>query len=189
MRSRTTGGTGKKVQRSGIGGRARRMAGAGPTDLPLGSRGLPAAYRHPGSLDSHEPCPGAPRVTIINSLVEAREERSHSERTMGTNMQDIVALCEGACQKRCHLRVPAEESEQEVTSCSSGSKARRQRKHGLPQTVQEGWGIGNENDTEPCPLDVHCSVGLRGISYVSPFRWCLRRASFPGRGIAYRSPS
>ena len=62
--------TGKRVEKSGIGGRARTMAGAGPTDLLYGSRGVPAAYRQPGSLAPHEPCPSGPRVTIV----EAREE-------------------------------------------------------------------------------------------------------------------
>ena len=72
------GVTEKKVKRSGIGGRSRTMAGAIPTDLLYGSRGLPASYRHPGSLGSHEPCPSGPRETINDtiqeSVVEAREE-------------------------------------------------------------------------------------------------------------------
>ena len=127
------GVTGKKVERWRIGGRARTMAGAGPTDHHYGSIGLPAAYGHPGSLGPHEPCPSGPGVTINDSSVEAREERSHSERRMGTHTEDIVALCEGACGQRCHLRVPAEESDEEVASCSSGSKARRYRKRGSPK--------------------------------------------------------
>ena len=130
------GVTGKRVEKSGIGGRARTMTGAGPTDLLYGSTGLPATYRHPGSLGPHEPCPSGPRVTIDDTIressVEAREERRYSERRMGTDMEDIVTFCEGACRKRCHLRVPAEESD-EVTSCSSGSKTRRYQKHGLPK--------------------------------------------------------
>ena len=72
------GVTGKEPERSGKGGRARTMARAGPTDLHYGSRGLPAAYRHLGSLGPHEPCPSAPWVTnndtIRESVVEAREE-------------------------------------------------------------------------------------------------------------------
>ena len=126
--SRTMGVTGKRVEKSGIGGRARTMAGAGPTDLLYGSRGVPAAYRHPGSLGLHEPCPSGPRVTIV----EAREERRHSDRRAGADMEDIVTFCEGSCGKRCHLRVPAEESD-EVKSCSSGSKTRRYRKRGSPK--------------------------------------------------------
>ena len=110
----------KRVEISGIGGRTRTMAGAGPTSLLYGSRGVPAAYRNPGSLGPHEPCPSGPRVTIV----ETREERRHSERRPGTDMEDIVTICEGSCGKHCHLRVPAEESD-EVTSCSSGSKTRR----------------------------------------------------------------
>ena len=91
------GVTGKKVQRSGIGGRARTMAGAGPTDLHYGSRGLPAAYRWAGSLHPHEPSPREPWVTINDTIrelvVEAREEGRHSGRRVGTvdNMEDIVS--------------------------------------------------------------------------------------------------
>ena len=133
------GVTGKKVKRSGIGGRARTMAGAGPTDLHYGSRGLPAAYRHPGSLSPHEPCPSGPLVTINDtirqSVVEAREEGRHSGGRVGTvdGIEDIVSFCEGAGRKRCHLRVPAEESDEEVTSCSSGSKAQRYRNRRSPK--------------------------------------------------------
>ena len=123
------GVTGKKVERLGIGGRARTMAGARLTDLHYGSRGLLAAYRHPGSLGHHEPCPSGHRVTINDtiqeSVVEAREDGRHAERRMGTDMKDIFALFEGACQKQSHLRVHAEETDEEVTSCSIGSKARR----------------------------------------------------------------
>ena len=104
------------------------MAEAGPTDLLYGSRGVPAAYRHPGSLGPHEPCPSGPRVTIV----EAREERRQSERRPGTDMEDMVTFCEGSCGKGRHLQVPAEESG-EVTSCSSSSMTRRYRKRGLPK--------------------------------------------------------
>ena len=68
------GVTGKKVGRSGIGGRARTMAGAGPTDLHYGSRGLPAAYRHLGSLNPREPCPSGSRVTINDPILESGVE-------------------------------------------------------------------------------------------------------------------
>ena len=114
------GVTGKRLEKSNIGGRAPTMAGAGPTDLLYGSRGVPAAYRHLESLGPHEPCPSGPRIPIVG----AREERRHSERRVGADMEDIVIFCEGSCGKRCHLRVPAKESD-EVMSCSSGSKARR----------------------------------------------------------------
>ena len=130
------GATGKNVEKSRIGGRARTMAGAGHVDLLCGSRGLPADYRHPGSLAPPEPCPGGRRVTmhdtIPESSVEAREARRYSERRMGTNMEDIVTFGEGECRKRCHLRVPAEESNK-VMSSSSGSKTRRYRKRGSPK--------------------------------------------------------
>ena len=111
MRSRTMGVMGRKPEKPGIGGRARTTAGGGPMDLFHSSRGLPATYRHVGGLGPHEPCPSGPQViindTIRESLVEAPEERRHSERSMGTDMEEIVAFCEGACRKRCHLRVPA----------------------------------------------------------------------------------
>ena len=91
----------KKVEKSEIDCRARRIAGVGPTDLLCGSSGLPAAYRHPGSLGPHEPYLSGSRVTIDDtireSLVEAREERRYSERKMGTDTEDIVTFCEGTC--------------------------------------------------------------------------------------------
>ena len=62
------GVTGKRVEKSCISGRARRMAGTGPTGLLYGSRGLTAAYCHPESLGPHEPCPGRPRVTIDETI-------------------------------------------------------------------------------------------------------------------------
>ena len=120
--------TEKRVEKSGIGDTARTIAGAGPTDLLYGSRGVPVAYRRPGSLNPHEPCPSGARVTIV----EAREEGRHSERRVGTELQDIVTFCEGSCGKRCHLRVPEEESD-EVTSCGSCSETRRYRKRGSPK--------------------------------------------------------
>ena len=48
---------------------------------------------------------------------------------MGTDMEDIVTFCEGKCQKPCHLRVPAEQSDI-VRNCGSGSKTRRYRERG-----------------------------------------------------------
>ena len=62
------GVTGNRVEISGIGGRACTMAGAGPTDLFYGSRGLLAAYRHPENLGPYEPCPSGPRVTIAETI-------------------------------------------------------------------------------------------------------------------------
>ena len=105
---------GKRVEKSGIGGRARTMAGAGPTNLLYGSIGVTAAYRHPGSLGPHEPCSSRPGVTIV----EAQEERRHSGRRVGADMEDIGTFCGGSCGKRCHLS-------DGVTKCSSGSKTRR----------------------------------------------------------------
>ena len=66
---------GQSVKKSGIGGRARTMAWAGPTDLLFGSRGVPVAYHHLGILGPHTPCPRGPLVTIA----EAREEE-HTRR-------------------------------------------------------------------------------------------------------------
>ena len=93
------GGHGEEDGKLGRGGRAPTMVAAGPTDLHLGSRDLPAAYRDPGSLDPHEPCLSGPRVTVNNTiwqpLVEARKERRYSERRMGTDVEDsVIFWCE-----------------------------------------------------------------------------------------------
>ena len=144
--------------------RARTTAGGGPTDLLYGSRGLHAAYRHPRSLGPHEPLPIGPRViiddTVRELIVEAQEERRHLERRMGTNMEDIVTFCEGACRKRCHLRVSAEESEQEEASCSSGSKTQRYRKCGSPRPPKED----GERAMEMTPSPVHRMFGASSDS-------------------------
>ena len=66
--SRTMGVTKKRVDKSGIGGRAGTMAGAAPTDHPYGSTGLPAAYRHPGSLGPNAPSLSEPWVTIDDTI-------------------------------------------------------------------------------------------------------------------------
>ena len=153
VRSRAMGVAGKKVEKSGIGGRARTIARTGPTDLHYGSIGLPAAYRQPGSLAPHDPCPSGPCVAINNtiweSLVEAREERRYSGRRMDTDTEDIVTFCERACRKRCHPRVPAEEPDEEVASCSSGSKARRYRKRGLPKRSKKDRELATEKMPSP----------------------------------------
>ena len=97
------GVSGTRVERSEIGGTARTMAGAGPTNLHHGSRGLPSAYRHPGNLGPHGSCPSGARVTINDtiqeSVAEAREEERHSARTVGTvdDIEDIVSFCQGVC--------------------------------------------------------------------------------------------
>ena len=70
---------------------------------------------------------------------------------MGTfnDMEDIVSFCEGVCRPRCHLRVPAEESDEEVTSCSSGSKARRYRKRGSPKPSEKDGELAMEMTPSP----------------------------------------
>ena len=73
---------------------------------------------------------------------------------MGTDMEDILTSCEGTCQKPCHLPVPAQALDEDVTSCSSGSRTRRYQKTWFANTVQRGCGIGNGNDAEPCTPDV-----------------------------------
>ena len=86
----------KRSEKSGIGVTAGTMAGAGPTDLLYYSRGLPAAYRRPGSLGPEDPSPNGHRVTIDHtiqeSLVVAQGGKIHSDRRMGTDMEDIVTL-------------------------------------------------------------------------------------------------
>ena len=147
------GVTGMRVEKSGIRGRACTMTTARPTGLHYGSRGIPASYRQPGSLGPHHPCPSGPQViidaTIRESSVETREERRHSERRVGTVMEDIVTFCEGSCAKCCHLRVPAKESD-EVTSCSSGSKTRRYRKRGSSKPSKED--AETTMETTPSPV-------------------------------------
>ena len=163
----------------------------GPTDFHYGSRGIPAAYRHPGTLGPHEPYPSGPRVTvndtILGSVVEDRENRKHLARRVGTvdDMEDIVSVCERIRRKLCHLRVPAEDSDEEVRSCSTGSKARRYRKRGSPKPPKKDWESAMDMTPSPSP-DVQCSVGLRGISYLLPFRWSRRRARFLGGALKYR---
>ena len=61
-----------------------------------------------------------------------KPEKKEDTRRVGTYIEDIVTFCEGSCGKRCHLRVPAEEWD-EITSCSSASKTRCDRKHGWPK--------------------------------------------------------
>ena len=146
---------GKRVEKSGVGSRARTMAGAGPTDLFFGSKALFAAYRRRGAWALMSPAqvdPGVHRVTvddIIRELsVEAQEERRYSERRTGTDMEDIVAFCEEACRKRCHLRVPAEESD-EVTSCCSGSKTGRYRERISPKPSKGDGGTAMEMTPSP----------------------------------------
>ena len=72
------GVTGKRVEKSGIGGRAGTMAAAGATDLLYGSRGVPAAYHHPGSLDPHEPRPSGPGSPLLKP--EKREDTRREDR-------------------------------------------------------------------------------------------------------------
>ena len=64
--------------------------------------GIPSSRRH---LSTYLP---RSRVTIDKTirelLVDAGEERRHSEIRMGTNMEHIVTFCEGSCTKQCHLR-------------------------------------------------------------------------------------
>ena len=75
------GVTRKNVEKCGIGARACTMAGAAPTDLLYGSRGIPAAYRPPGSLGPHEPCPSRPWVTIDDTITELSVEAGKKEDT------------------------------------------------------------------------------------------------------------
>ena len=74
------GVTGRRLDRLGIGGRRHTMAGTGPTDLLYGSRGLPAAYRQPVSLDPHEACPSGPESPLTRPSGNRRlkpEKKEH----------------------------------------------------------------------------------------------------------------
>ena len=73
---------------------------------------------------------------------------------MGTDVEDIVTFCEETCQQRCHLRVPAEELDED-TSCGSASKTRRYRKHGSRKPSKEGADTAMEMTLSPFP---GCSV-------------------------------
>ena len=194
MRSRTMGVTGKKVERSGIGGRARTMAGAGPPDLHCGSRGLPAAYRHPGNLGPHEPCPSGPRVTIYDtireSVVEAREEGRHSERRVvpSTTWRTLSPFVKAYAGNDAISEYPRKNRTRR-----SRASAVAQRPGATANAVRQNCSrrMGNRQwiDVEPCLPDVQCAVGLRGISHLLPLRWCRRRAKFPRGAIAYRPKS
>ena len=71
---------------------------------------------------------------------------------MGTNMEEMLTFCEGSCQKRCHRRLHAEESE-EGTSCSSSSKTRRNCKCGSPKASK-----GDAETAMEMTPDVQCRV-------------------------------
>ena len=160
------------------------MAGAGPTDLLYGSTGNPAAYRHQGSFGPHEPWPSGPRVIIV----EARDERRHSERRAGADMEDIVRFCEGSCGKRCHLRVPAEESDR-VTSCSSGSETRRYRKRGSPKPSQGDAETAMEVTPSPVRRMFSAPLDSGGISYLYPLDDAGPEPYFSaGRSHTYPNP-
>ena len=175
--------TAKRVGISGMGGRARTMARAGPTELLFGSRGVPATYRHPGSLGPHEPCPSGPRVTIV----EARDKRRNSERGAGGDMEDIVTFCGGSCGKRCHLRVPAEESDQ-VTSCSSGSKTRRCRKRGLRKPSKGDAETAMEMTPSPVRRMFSVSLDSEGYHTCYPSDVAAAEPDFPA-GRSHTAPN
>ena len=71
------GVTEKRLEKTGIGGRAPRMAGAGPTDLPYGTRGSPPpppslvawALMSPAQVD-----PGSP-LTIPSGNRRSKPEK------------------------------------------------------------------------------------------------------------------
>ena len=161
----------------------RGTAGAGPgRDLLYGSRGVPAAptYRQPGDLGPYEPCPGTPRVRIVDSVestpeigareeprrsrawrtpeVEARREVRHSGRG-GLDMEDLVSMCERRCRKACNLRSAAEDSDEACHSGSSGGRARRYRKRGSPKPAA---GDAGALDTDPSPVRLSDSEHSEG---------------------------
>ena len=142
----------KSMGVTGNGGRG--IAGAGPgRDLPYGSRGVPAPYRRTGDLGTHEPCPGTPRVQIVESVAstpdwEAREERRCSERRAlagdGLDMEDLASMCERQCRKACNL-CPATE---ELEETGSNGRARRYRQRGSPKPAAEARAM----ETDPSPV-------------------------------------
>ena len=157
VRSKTIGVTGN-------GGRG--TAGAGPgRDLLYGSRGLPAPYRRTGDLGPHEPCPGTPRVQIVESVestpdLEAREERRCSGRRAlvghGLDMEDLASMCERQCRKACNLSSAAEELEE----TGSNGRARRYRKRGSPKPAAEARAM----ETDPSPVRLWSAADSEGHS-------------------------
>ena len=189
------GVTGKKAETSVIDGRAHTMGGAGPTDLHYGGRGLPAAYRQPGSMGPHEPCPSGPWVsindTIRESVVEAREEGRHSGRRLDTvnDIENIVSFCEYVCRKRCHLRVPAEYSDEEVTRCSSGSKVRCYRKRGSPKLSKKDGESAMEMTSSPVCRMFSAPSDSEGYHTCYSLDGAGAEPDFPAGAITHRPKS
>ena len=102
-------------------------------------------------------------------------------------MEDIVTFCEGACRKGCHFRVPAEESDEEVTSCGRGSKARRYRKRGLqtPSNVDAKTAM----ETTPSPVRRMLSAPLDSEGYHTCYPLDGARAEPSWRGDRIPPPT
>ena len=110
---------------------------------------------------------------------------------MGTadDMEDIVSFCEGACCKRCHLRVPAEESDEEVTSCSSGTRAQRYRKHRSPKPSKNDGESAMEMTPSPLRGMVSAPSDSEGYHTCYPSNGDGAEPDFPaGRSHTARNP-
>ena len=71
-------------------------------------------------------------------------------------MEDLVSMCERRCRKACNLRSAAEDSEEACHSGSSGGRAQRYRKRGLPKSAT---GDAGAMDTDPSPVRLWESEG------------------------------
>ena len=87
MRSRTKGVTVKRVEKSGKGGRARTMAGAGPADLPYGSRGIPTAHPTRGVWALISPAQVDPASPL---MIQSGNHRFNPEKKGDTRREEWV---------------------------------------------------------------------------------------------------
>ena len=103
-------------------------------------------------------------------------------------MEDILIFCEGSCGKSCHLRVPAEESD-EVTSCSSGSKTRRYRKRGSPKPSKGDAETAMEMTPSSDRWMFSASLDTKGCHTCYPSGNAGAEPNFPGGAVTYRPKS
>ena len=96
------------------------MASAADTVISYASSCVLGVYSHPGSFGPHGPWPSGRRVIIDDNVkelfVEAREESQRLVRGTTTDIGGVVSFCEGLCPKCCHLRVLAEDLEEDGMS-------------------------------------------------------------------------
>ena len=104
-------------------------------------------------------------------------------------MEDSVSFCEGVSKKRCHLRATAEGLDEGVTSCSSGSRARRYRKRGLPKQSKKDWESAMEMTLSPVRRMFSALFHFEGYHTCYPSDGAGAEPDFPAGGFAYRPES